>query len=122
MVWCCERRLGLQRENDRRERALLCCLAENWREEGDLQCGCPHSVNDLILESISNNDLILDSIGDDLIQARIGTNALILDSIFSNDLILDIICINDLILDSIVTNDLILDSVGIARSEHHGTR
>jgi len=24
---------------------LLCCLAENWMEEGKLQCRCPHSVH-----------------------------------------------------------------------------
>ena len=48
-VWSCERRLGLQREKDRREReresVLLCCLVENWTEEGELQCGCPHRCN-----------------------------------------------------------------------------
>jgi hypothetical protein len=36
---------GLPRQKDRREResvcVLLCCLAENWTEEGQLQCGCP---------------------------------------------------------------------------------
>ena len=35
-------------ERDRRvgksERALLCCMAQIWTEEGDLQCGCPHSL------------------------------------------------------------------------------
>jgi len=31
-----ERRIG------ERERELLCCLTENWTEEGELQCGCPH--------------------------------------------------------------------------------
>jgi len=27
-----------------RERVLSCSLTENWTEEGELQCGCPHSV------------------------------------------------------------------------------
>ena len=44
LAWNCEQRLGLQRVKDRKERekALLCCLTENWMEEGELQCGCPH--------------------------------------------------------------------------------
>jgi len=37
-----ERSLG-EREGER-ESVLLCCLAENWTEEGELQCGCPHNI------------------------------------------------------------------------------
>jgi hypothetical protein len=33
-----ERRIG--------ESVLSCCLAENWTEEGELQCGCPHIIFD----------------------------------------------------------------------------
>ena len=45
---------GLQRERRIGERALLCCLAENWTEERQLQRGCPHkdtttNVNALLI-------------------------------------------------------------------------
>jgi hypothetical protein len=36
-----ERTIG-ERESER-DRVLLCGLAENWAEEGELQCGCPHN-------------------------------------------------------------------------------
>ena len=56
LVWSWAPRLVLQRgigERERvcvcvcvctRARAFLCCVAENWTEEGDLRCGCPHSL------------------------------------------------------------------------------
>jgi hypothetical protein len=34
-----ERRIGESK------RVLMCCLAKNWTEEGELQCGCPHNIN-----------------------------------------------------------------------------
>ena len=39
-------REGLERERER-ERVLSCCLAENWTEEGEQQCGCPHMFIEL---------------------------------------------------------------------------
>jgi len=35
-----------ERDTRKREResVLMCSLAENWTEEGELQCGCPHSI------------------------------------------------------------------------------
>ena len=35
--------LGLWTETEVTERVLMCCLADNWMVEGELQCGCPHN-------------------------------------------------------------------------------
>ena len=39
LVWSCE---WIRLTEIRYKRVLLCCLAQNWTEEGELQCECPH--------------------------------------------------------------------------------
>lgn len=33
-----------ERERERGEKELLCGQKENWREEGELPCGCPQKI------------------------------------------------------------------------------
>ena len=54
LVWSCEWKRVTEREGLERgrESGLSCCLAENWTEEGELKCGCPHII-------ILNKNLVL---------------------------------------------------------------